>query len=110
MLGLPLASQIVTVVRAGVAVDHGATVLDWAAATTHTVAGCSFQPTSGSEDRINRDAVTTVATVYAPAGADVTDTDRIRFGGLTYDIDGPVRRWAVGLLDHLEIPLKAVEG
>lgn len=104
------ATQTVTVWRAGSLTDHGTTVPDWSAATAHPVAGCSFQPSSGGEDRTNRDAITTLATVYAPAGADIADADRIEFGGVTYDIDGPVRRWQTGVLDHLEVSLRAVAG
>lgn len=107
---IPLATQTVTVRRAGTASDHGNTIADWSAATEHTINGCSVQPAGGVEDPINRDSVTTLWHVYAPAGADVQDTDRIVVYGELYEVDGPVRRWATGLLDHVEFDLKAVTG
>jgi len=104
------ATQTVTVVRAGTTNDHGAQVADWTAATTHQVAGCSIQPAAGSEDQTNRDAVTTTASLYGPVDADILDTDRIQYGGVTYEVNGPVRRWASGVLDHTEATLRAVTG
>lgn len=110
-MSLPaFAAQTVTVLRAGAITDHGATVADWNAAASHTVPGCSVQPASGGEDQVNRDAVTTGATLYAPADADIVDTDRIQYSGVTYDVAGPVRRWQTGVLDHLEVSLRAVAG
>jgi hypothetical protein len=105
-----LATQTITVLRAGTVTDHGTTVPDWTAATTHDVAGCSVQPATGREERTNRDAITSVWRVYGPSGADVRDSDRVRWGGVDYDIDGPVQRWSVGFLDHIEFALRAVAG
>lgn len=107
---LPLATQTVTVWRASVVTDHGNDVRDWGTADSHDLDNCSVQPAPGPEDRINRDAITTIWTVYAPITADVLDTDRVEVNGIRYDIDGSVRRWQTGILDHLEIPLKDVEG
>jgi hypothetical protein len=105
------ATHTVTVVRPSWADDHGASVRDWDNTTTHTVTGCSVQPVTGSEDEINRAiSVTTVALLYAPAAADIADTDRIRFGGVTFEVEGSVRRFTTGVLDHLEVSLRFVSG
>jgi hypothetical protein len=110
MLAVPFATQTVTVWRAPTVIDHGNDVDDWDNATSRALTGCSVQPGGGNEDRDNRDAITTVWTVYADLGADVTDRDRVEVNGVRYDIDGPIRRYETGVLDHLEIPLRNVEG
>lgn len=107
---IPFGTQTVTVQRPALVSDHGTDVADWTAPVTHTLTGCSVQPAGGTEDPINRDSVTTLWTVYAPSTADVLDTDRVVVYGVAYEVDGPLRRWAAGILDHLEINLKAVSG
>lgn len=108
--GIPFATQTVAVQRAPLIADHGSQVRDWTSPATHTIGGCSVQPGGGTEDQLNRDSVTTVWSVFAPLGADVLDTDRVVVGGVAYEVDGPVRPWETGILDHLEISLKAVAG
>lgn len=105
-------SQIVTRLRAMLTTDeYHNDVEDWRTPNTATIAGCSVQPSGGSQYTDAREAVTTLFTVWAPVDADVLDTDRIRFMGTDYDIDGSVDRWQVGTaLDHLVIRLKAVSG
>jgi hypothetical protein len=107
---IPLATQTITVVRPGTVTDHGTTVPDWTSPATHDVAGCSVQPSSGSENRTNRDAITTTWRVFAPSSADILPTDRVRWGAVDHDIDGPLQRWSVGFLDHIEFTLRAVAG
>ena len=48
----------------------------------------------------------------APAAADIRDTDRIEYEGVTYDIDGSVERWPspTGRLAHIEARLVRTEG
>jgi hypothetical protein len=105
------ATQTIAVVRPAWLDDHGTSVRDWDHTTSHTVTGCSVQPVTGSEDEINRAiSVTTVALLFAPADADIADTDRIRYGGTTFEIEGSVRRYETGVLDHLEISLSIVTG
>lgn len=104
------ATQTITVLRATTITDHGNTVESWTSPASHTVTGCSVQPARGDENRTNRDAITTDLIVYAPATADVLDDDRVLYGGVTYDIDGPVQRWQTGVLDHIKIPLRRTEG
>lgn len=75
------------------------------------ITGCSVQPGAGPELIVNRDALTTLWTVWAPAGADVTETDTVAYDGTDYDVDGQIERWQVGTrLDHKVIRLKAVSG
>jgi len=76
-----------------------------------TITGCSVQPGAGPEMVLNRDALTTLFTVWAPISADVVETDTVTYAGTDYAVDGQIERWAVGSrLDHLVIRLKAVTG
>jgi len=91
--------------------DYGNTVPDWATPSELTITGCSVQPGGGSDQFDNREAITTLYTVWAPLSADVVDTDRVRFAGTVYAIDGAIEVWVVGtILDHKVIRLKAVSG
>lgn len=107
-----LGSQTVTRLRSSTSTDeYHNDVQDWSSPTTATVTGCSVQPGGGLQYNDSRTAITTLFTVWAPVAADVLDTDRIRYAGIDYDIDGSVDRWQVGTaLDHLVIRLKAVAG
>lgn len=103
-------TQTVTVWRAPTTTDHRNTIRDWANAVSHVVDGCSVQPATGSANRVGREAITTKWVVYAPDGADVLASDRVEVNGTRYDVDGSIRLWQTGVLDHVEIPLKDVEG
>lgn len=108
-MSLPtFATQAVVVQRAGSITDHGTEVPDWSNVSTHVITGCSVQPGGGIEDLMHGDVITILYVVFAPLDADVRDTDRVVVDDDAYDIDGPVRRWATGVLDHIEIPLKGV--
>ena len=76
-----------------------------------TLTGCSVQPGGGSETYDNREAVTTLYTVWAPREPVAQDTDLVRFDGTVYALDGPVQHWSVGTrLDHQVLRLKEVSG
>lgn len=109
---MKLGTQSVTVLTAGtVADDYHNVMQDWTAASRLVVTGCSVQPGIGAQIVLDREAVTTLYTVWAPLGTPVIDTNRIEFLGTVYDIDGSVEHWAVGdRLDHLYFRLKAVAG
>lgn len=107
------ALDVVDVIRAIRRVDsRNDEWLDWDGAPEHPVERCRWQPGGGSELHGRRDGVVTQANLFAPFGADIDERDRIRFGGIVYDIDGPVKPWrsATGALAHLEMALKIVEG
>ncbi len=50
--------------------------------------GCLFAPGKSDEIGVGAAGVDTDATVYAPAGADVRPTDRIRARGQVYTVVG----------------------
>ena len=84
---------------------------DWSTPTRTDVPFCSVQPGGGSVTEVDREATTTLYTVWAPPTAVLTDKSRVEYAGVTYAVDGPVERWNVGTrLDHLVIRLKAVKG
>lgn len=74
-----------------------------------TVTGCSVQPGAGGEFDDQREATTTLFTVWAPLDPRVFDTDRIRYDGTVYAVDGQVARWDF-TPGHQVIRLKAVSG
>lgn len=107
-----LGGQAITVLSAATVTDEYHNEMpDWANPTSATVTGCSVQPGGGAQEVTDREAITTLFTVWAPLTAPIVDGDRVTYAGETYDIDGPVERWAVGTrLDHLVIRLKEITG
>lgn len=83
----------VTILRPGLATqdDYGNDV--HGAPTEIPVAGCAVAPRdstgAGSNEIVDaRDTVITGLTLWAPYGTDIRATDRIRVGGLVYEVDG----------------------
>lgn len=85
---------------------------DWTTADQLPIAGCRVQPAAGPEVVVDRDEITRRWFLWAPANADVLATDRIRWQGADYEIQGEVRRWPspTGNLAHIECDLLRVEG
>lgn len=104
----------VTRLRALVTDDrYGDQSRDWPNAAAATLSGCRLVPAAGSEDTVDRDQITRRWLLFVPgADTDLLATDRIRWRGQDFDVDGEVRRWqsATGNLGHLELDLMRVEG
>jgi hypothetical protein len=86
---------------------------DWlSGATETTVRGCFVQPRSSDEQTDLRDQVVTGVIAFLPAGVDIAATDRVRYAGRTYQVDGDPARWddAHGVEHHLEVVLREVTG
>lgn len=99
----------VVVLRATSATDgYGNSEPDWEQATETTVAGCSVQPQIGLEATVGRETVVSRWTLYAPDDADLTATDRVRYAGVDYEIDGEPQRWDFPPLSHLVALLQKV--
>ena len=106
-----LATQSVEVLAASAVTDHGNDTLDWSSPSSLAVSGCSFQPTAGSIDHNHRTGEQYVATLYMPPGTPITASNRVRFGGVTYELTSPPIAWETGLgLDHVEVHLSVWEG
>lgn len=76
------------------------------------VAGCSVQPTSASESTDRGELLITNLTVYLPAGTDILATDRVRWLGDVYAVNGAPARWndETGTEDHVQVQLLLKEG
>jgi hypothetical protein len=114
MLPTAVANQTVLRLRGSQVTDsHASTYTNWDSPATLTISGCSVQPVTGDEYNLGRESVTSRWNLYAPPGADLRSSDRIRHDGVDYEIDGSVQKWTdtTGAgLDHLFCLLKKVEG
>jgi len=107
-----IAIDTVTRVRATTTTDsHGNEIRSWATATTSDIVGCSMQPEDGSEIILGREEVVSRWQLFLPPNADLLPSDRVRFEGITYEVDGSVQKWPdIGGLGHKSCLLKLVEG
>lgn len=103
----------VTVVRPTIGPNrYGDDVVDWSTPTLIDIPGCRVIPAAGAEMVVDRDQVIRRSLLFAPPSADIRATDRIRWQGADYDVDGDVRHWRgpSGALAHIEADLVRVEG
>jgi hypothetical protein len=99
--------HVVTILRATTTEDpYGNPVRDWDAATQTQVTGCSVQPVQGDEVTVGRDTVVSRWRLYAPDGTDLLASDRVRFEGDVYEVDGEVQRWDFPPLSHVTALLR----
>jgi hypothetical protein len=70
-----------------------------------------FQPLSSTEDVVGQQRTESTHRAFLPAGADVKATDRIRFLGVDYWVDGEPEAWRHhGRDHHLEVFCFRVQG
>lgn len=108
-----LGSQTIAILTPALVEDaYHNEVEDWSSPTALAIGGCSVQPGGGDDFVLQREAITTLFTVWAPPQLQpIPGTCRVLYAGVTYDIDGPVERWEVGTaLDHVVIRLKETTG
>lgn len=76
------------------------------------IGGCSVQPTGATESTDRGDLLVTRLTAYLPPGTDLVATDRVRWLGDVYEVDGEPARWRDDLAteDHVQAQLKRVQG
>lgn len=113
MTGISWHADTVIGLRAPMVDDrYGDEIADWDNASETSLPGCRVVPGAGSENTVDRDQLTRRWVLFAPPSADLRATDRIRWDGTDYDIDGDLRRWrsATGALAHIEADLTRVEG
>lgn len=111
--GLPtFATQTLTVLRATTTTDsHGNARPDWAHADEHEIEHCLLVPHDSVEQLGTRDEITSAWELFAPVGADVLATDRVRDAdGVVYEVNGSVLRFQTGVLDHVAAVLTRIEG
>lgn len=80
--------------------------------TETTVSGCSVQPLGGVEQTDRGEMVVTNLTLFCPPGTDITATDRVRWLGSVYAVNGPPEPWhdRAGRQSHTQVQLKLTEG
>jgi hypothetical protein len=111
--GFP-AGETITVVRPGPVVDTDGYGNDVRGADVETdVAGCAVAPRTSTENVDARDQIIEGLTVWPPAGTDIQATDKIRRGGVLYEIDGDPGAWRspfTGLAAPMRLSLTRVTG
>lgn len=90
----------VTVVRPGgsPSPDGGDPIPNWATATTIDYLG-EMQPLNTSEDVVGQQRTESTHLAFLPPNADIKPTDRVRFQGLDYEVEG-IERWRAFDTDH----------
>lgn len=109
-MGRVLGGHTITVVRPPQRGRNGDPVPGTGSETD--VDGCSIQPRTSDELTGQRNTVITGLIAYIPAGADIRPTDRIRWRGDLYAVDGDPTVWddLAGTQDHVEVLLRRVTG
>jgi hypothetical protein len=112
MLPSSVASESIVRLRGTTSTNaHGDSATSWSSPGVLTIDGCSVQPVAGVETILNRDSVTSRWALFAPLDADIESFDRVRHGGVDYEVDGSVQRWPdVAGLGHTFAYLKVVSG
>lgn len=88
----------------------GDAVKDWGNATEATVAGWLAQ-VSAVEDHDGREAKVTDAVLFLAEDTTITGANRVRYGGVTYEVEGrPNHAGTPRGAHHIEVRLRAVEG
>lgn len=78
---------------------------------TKTDYPCEFQPLGSTEDIVAQQRTESTHRAFLPADADVLATDRLRFLGDDYQVDGQPELWrSRGANHHLEVLAFRIEG
>lgn len=94
----------ITVLRPVMVDKRGTKTLYWENATSHTIGGCSVQPSISTRDFDGRVIqVTEEWTLYAPFDSDLRAGDRIEWQSLTFEINGAPMPWKspTGRVSHV---------
>ena len=109
--------ETVTRLRAPLVTDrYGVSVRNWSAAAVLTISGVQVQPVSSEEPTdIGRAQVVTHHKLFSPKGVDldVVASDRVRWNGVDYYVDGEIARWRdpqTGDIHHVEVLMRRVVG
>ncbi len=87
--------ETVVRLRGAVTTDrYGGEVWDWTAPTEVEIPGCGIAPRQSDEaNERGRQGVIVGLTVYAPAGTDVSSSDRLRIRGDDHEVVGEIGVW-----------------
>jgi hypothetical protein len=85
--------------------------IDWNQPAGELDLPCEHQPNSTSENVDNQQRTVTSWRVLLPAGADITASDRWRFFGVVYEVDGEIERHRRASREHhVEMVVTRVTG
>lgn len=95
--------------------DGAAIPGDWARVTDGQLLKADYpaeiQPLVSTEDVVAQQRTESTHVVFLPSDADVVPTDRIRFLGIDYQVDGQPEQWRRGnRIHHLEVLVFRVQG
>lgn len=101
-----LLQDTVVRLRAGTVADgYGNPRRDWTTATEASFPA-DVQPTASSEDVVDQDRTVTRWRLFLGPYAELLATDRVRWDGAVYEVEGDVERWKRrGVLHHTEAVL-----
>ena len=101
----------VTILRATTTTDrYENVVVSWSSPTETGVKGWITQR-NRSEDNDQRSAEISDWVLFAPADTDIVAGDRVQWGGVTYEVDGPpLRAYTPRGEHHVEAGLRVVVG
>ena len=103
-----LGPHTLTLLRAPLTEDaYGNEERDWDNATGTDYTGCSVQPAGADEYTVDRESVIVRLRAFIPGLVDAESTDRARFKGDTYYVDG-VEPWDFEPLAHTDLLLRRV--
>lgn len=114
MLPTQLATETLHLLTPGQRIDYGRPIPDWANPTVaDAIERCSVQPEQATEVIDGREATVWRLRVWAPFGAPVTATSRLRWRGTDYRVIGKPQPWidptGTGL-DHVTFQIETSEG
>lgn len=89
---------------------YGNAEKSWDNAEERTVKGWVSQRTQ-TEDRDHREAAVSDWILFLEPDEIVSSLDRIQWGGITFETDGPYNpAWSPRGVHHIEVPLRVVTG
>lgn len=88
---------------------YGNTTADWSGTLNEVDLPAEVQPAGSTEDVVDQARTTTRWRLWLFADADLTASDRVRWDGQVYEVDGDVETWKRrGAPHHLEALLMKV--
>jgi hypothetical protein len=112
---LSIMNQVCAVLRAAVLPDRygpNTNTRDWANATSTPLARVAIQPSSTTEDSLERQTTVSGWRFYGPPETDLLATDRVEWYGKTFEVVGEPQPWMdplnPGAIDHWEAPLEII--
>lgn len=106
------ANETVEVLRPAQVVEWGQTVVDWEDLTSHTVDGCTGYALAGMETVQGVDVTSGTFQLFMPPDADIEATDRVRFRGKLWEVQGEpsLQKSPLGSVNHIDVIIRYWDG